>query len=140
LAGNAHDGRCHDHELAAVGTTSSGNQVPFTGRCDILGLEPEHVMRNQITSLHLVGTWMTPKGWDRIRPEAFRIGNSDVNDFEQAGYPHVELSVHTASCNWMLIHEWLKNHCEAPYTWFGNTFFFQNEPDAIKFSLTWVGT
>lgn len=38
----------------------------------------------------------------------------------------------------MDIREWLEENCKGPYKSYGRNFYFQNEKDAVWFSLRWM--
>lgn len=59
-------------------------------------------------------------------------------DFEDAGYPFVDLNVHPIAQHWKNVHQWCKSEIgSANYTWTGNRFWFLNSEDALVFGLVW---
>ena len=59
-------------------------------------------------------------------------------DFEDAGYPYVDLSWSPGSQHWDGVHRWCKSEIgEENYTWTGTRFWFLNSEDALRFGLVW---
>lgn len=55
--------------------------------------------------------------------------------FQDTGYYCVDLNDHQA---WSVCYDWCKENIgEKHYAWFGKTFWFENEQDAVLFRLRW---
>jgi len=81
------------------------------------------------------------KQWDRVED---RGQDSESTRpfwnlrFQDAGYYRIEPSRKSISEYWPEMHHWCEQQFGRDhYAWTGSTFWFENEKDAIVFSLRW---
>jgi hypothetical protein len=59
-------------------------------------------------------------------------------EYQAAGYYPVKCPLQGRAGEWQDIHRWCCEHMgKDHYSWTGSTFWFENERDAILFTLRW---
>jgi hypothetical protein len=76
--------------------------------------------------------------WTRLPPYKQPLY---AGDFEDAGYPYIDVSVDVAvswNDEWHKVVYWCQKVIgEGRYTWTGSRFWFLDSDDAMRFALAW---